>query len=190
MEILRTFIGVPVSVGRKFLQARQELMHALEGERISWTAPGQYHITVKFLGDTRDSIIAGISGSLREKVTLPEPARVMLDQPGSFGSHGKPKVIWIGFEQHGLFESLKREVEGAISDFGFPTDDHPFRAHLTVGRIRSLDDPVRYYRIIAAMKDRFREEVRMDRLIFYQSLPAKGGPVYTPLEEIAFRVNP
>lgn len=186
-QFYRTFVGLPVKVGDGVLEARMELMRTLSGERISWVDPDRYHITLRFLGEIEISSVKVISKAIREGVEPPQKSTTHLTQPGSFGPRKKPRVIWIGFEPTTLFESLKGDVDRVLEACGIPFVDQPFRAHLTLGRVRSIRDLSGFYNAIAAMQDRFCEEVMLYKMIFYRSELGKGGPVYTPLYQMEFR---
>ena len=186
-QYYRTFIGLPFHVGKKVLAARRVLMQSLTEERISWVKPNRYHVTLRFIGDTKVSEIEGISQALNKMVELPEKVELRLIHLGSFGPRKKPRVVWVGFEQVSLFESLKAGVDAALASCGIQAADQPFRAHLTLGRIRSLKDIDGFYRAIGAMKEDFRDQVLLNRLVYYRSELGSGGPVYTPLHELKFK---
>ena len=186
-QYYRTFIGLPVKVGDGFLKARQVLIDSLSGERISWVDPEQYHITLRFIGDTKISVVKDIGRALLKGVELPEKLDVIMTQPGSFGPRKRPRVIWIGFEQPMLFESLKEDVDRSLKKCGIVSLDQPFRAHLTLGRVRSIKDLNKFYSAIEDMKDRFTYQVLLDRLVLFRSEIGKGSPVYTPLYQMKFR---
>jgi len=186
-QYFRTFIGLPVKVNDRFLEARQDLLETLAGERISWVDPARFHITLRFLGDTQISLIDDVGQALREGVEVPKKTQLTVTEPGSFGPRKRPRVIWVGFEHSELFESLKSDVDQVLDHCGIPLDDQPFRAHLTLGRVRSIKDLNGFYTVVAAMKDRFFHEVLFDRLVFYRSVLGEGPPVYTPLYQMGFR---
>jgi 2'-5' RNA ligase len=93
----------------------------------------------------------------------------------------------VGIKKTGLFETLKTGVDLALSECGISPVEQPFRAHLTLGRVRSLKDIQRFYTTIESMRESFSHRVLLDRLVFYRSELGSGGPVYTPLEELVFR---
>ena len=189
MEIYRTFVALPVKVGERFLKRRDELIDALGGERISWVDPKRFHVTLRFLGDTEEREVEAIGNALREQVILPPVTRLKLDRLGSFGPRKKPRVVWVGFEDPGLFESLKGAVDHALESCGIPTSDQLFRAHLTLGRVRSLKNMSRFYQVVGEMEEQFRVDVAMERMVFYRSELKTGGPVYTPLIKLEFRTQ-
>ncbi len=185
-QYFRTFIGVPAGVGEQFLQAREELISALHDERISWVSPDLYHVTIRFLGDTEIRLVKEIGGALRKHVKQPGKSLVQLHRLGSFGPPKKPRVVWVGFEGTQVFESLRQGVDRALGACGFLPAEQSFRAHLTLGRIRSLHDIRKFYRIIEERKDAFTGTMHLERMVFYRSVLGNGGPVYTPLEVMEF----
>ncbi|MCK5134408.1 MAG: RNA 2',3'-cyclic phosphodiesterase [Bacteroidales bacterium] len=186
-QYYRTFIGIPVGVGERVLEARKELRMSFENDRISWVDPARYHITIRFIGDVRISGIEQIGLALRKYVEIPRKTPVHLNRLSSFGPRKKPRVVWIGFEESTFFDLLKDGVDDALKSCSIPPDDQPFRAHITLGRIRSLKNMTGFYSSIEKMKDRFAERVFLDRLVLYRSELGSDGPVYTPLHTIEFR---
>ncbi len=187
MDFYRTFVGLPVKVGDGVLEARQELLNSLDGERISWVDPARYHVTLRFIGNTEISVVGKIGDSLLKEVEFPRKTHLQLQHLGSFGPRRNPRVIWIGFEETPLFESLKHDVDRVLGACGIAEAGQSFRAHLTLGRVRSLKDPGGFYRTIERMKERFEDRILFDRLVYYRSEPGAGGPVYIPLKQIGFR---
>lgn len=186
----RTFIALPVRVGREVMQARDQLMEALAHERISWVNPANYHVTLRFLGDTDKKAIPQIKKALHQGLEPPWKSKVSLTGPDSFGSRKTPRVIWLGFDQQEPFHSLFADVDRVLHDCGFPSANQYFRAHLTLGRIRSLTHTASFYEIIEKMKGAFTASVLLDRIIFYKSELGAQGPTYTKLYEKAFSDQP
>jgi len=188
----RTFIGLPLRLDQKMLKARSDLMNALEGERISWVDPGRFHVTLRFLGDTEAFLVKEIGRALCSGVTLPGATSMELTGLSSFGPRKRPRVIWAGFEKTDFFELVKREVDQILHSCGVPLEEKPFRAHLTLGRVRNLRNLQVYYDIIEKMNIRFQGPVLFERLVFYRSIPGRGGPEYHVLDEIPFPqdINP
>ena len=185
-QYYRTFIAAPLRVEEPFLHARDNLMEALREERISWTNPDQYHVTLKFIGDTAQTDMKRIGFALRNDLLVPEQISLDTIGLGSFGPRKKPRVIWVGFEENSFFELLKLEVDRMLELCGIPMEEHPFRAHLTLGRVRSLKDLQRYYQIIQEMKHSFKGTILFDSLVFFRSILGSSGPEYHVLEQVQF----
>lgn len=185
-QYYRTFIGLPLQVEQPFLEARRDLLTALGEERISWTLPQQYHVTLRFLGDTERDTVKKIGLALQEGLTLPGQTRIILRGLGSFGPRKRPRVLWVGFEESDFFHHLKEEVDHVLVSCGIPVEKKPFRPHLTLGRVRSLKDPDRYYETVEDMRERFKASVLFDRLVFFRSILGPEGPEYKALNKLQF----
>jgi len=190
MKYLRTFIALPLKVEDDFLLARSALMEKLAGERISWVEPLRFHVTIRFLGSTPPDLVTLIGKSLKEKLEVPQRTHIDFAGAGSFGPGKKPRVVWVGFKNSLFMEGLKVGVDGVLEKCGVNPDKQPFRAHLTLGRIRGLKDLKTYYRLIDSMKEQFYGRVLADRLVYYRSDLKSGGPEYTVLEEVLFPDQP
>ena len=162
-------------------------MMLLGSERISWVDPSRYHITLRFIGKTRIGSIDQIGQALGERIVLPHKTEISINQLGSFGPRDRPRVIWIGFRRNGFFQELREGVDQALEENGIRLEETPFRAHLTLGRIRSLKDRERFHSIIDSMKAEFCGSVLFEKLVFYRSELREEGPRYTPLFQWEFR---
>jgi 2'-5' RNA ligase len=185
-QYYRTFIGLPLCVDPSFLEARNNLMAALREERISWTLPEQFHVTLRFLGDTEASQVDGISSALRDGISVPQQRKLLIDGLDSFGPRKRPRVLWVGFEERSFFVQLKQKVDRILELSGIPWEEQPFRAHLTLGRVRSLKNLEQYYHTVEKMKHQFNSIVIFDRMVFFRSILGPRGPEYHVLEELKF----
>lgn len=185
-QYYRTFIAVPLQVDACILQARTHLMEALREERISWTNPEQYHVTLRFIGDTELSVVNEIKNILSREVRVPKRIMLKTDRLASFGPGKRPRVLWLGFEENNFLDRLKLDVDRVLGQCGIPFNDQPFRAHLTLGRVRSLKDLPNYHRTIEEMEQEFSSSVQFNKLVFFRSILGKGGPEYRVLKEIQF----
>lgn len=185
-QYYRTFIGLPLQVESDFLQASSALMTELKGERISWVKPENFHVTLRFIGDTSLSDIEIIGSALHQGVKIPGRTRLQLNGLAGFGPRKSPRVIWTGFEQSNFFDLLKDDVDRALEDCGIPAPEQPFRAHLTLGRIRSLQRLARFYSILEDRTPEFRSTITFEKMVFFRSILGPGGPEYRVLDEFLF----
>lgn len=183
----RTFIGLPFQVQAEFLETRQELIASLAGERISWVEPERYHVTIRFLGDTEQPLLGEIGKRLRAGISIPDCTLLKLNSLGSFGPRKRPRVLWVGFEETDFFELIKTQVDLALEQCGISRAEQPFRAHLTLGRVRSMKNIEQYYNTIQNLAPHFQSYALFEKLVFFRSILGSGGPDYQVLEEIRFR---
>ena len=183
-QFYRTFIALPLKAGEDILQVREELMHALRGERISWVDPDKYHVTIRFLGETEIQEVERIRGLFQEEWLELKAASIGVSGFRSFGPYKHPRVIFAAFEQEEWFRELKEAVDLSLADLGWPREERKFTAHLTLARIRSMKDSSSFHAFMNGFRDRSCSELDFDRVVYYRSILGENGPEYRKLSEI------
>src|ERR1035437_2496222 len=137
----RLFMAVPVAAA-----VRQEvgrLMEQLAGAPIDVRAPGQprwvgvegLHLTLRFLGATPDVRLAELSEVVAATARGVAPFRVELTGGGAFPTPQRPRVLWIGIGTgEAELAALARRLNDELQRLGWPRDDRPLQAHLTLAR--------------------------------------------------------
>jgi 2'-5' RNA ligase len=185
MEFYRTFIALPIAVGEEVHRTLEILKQTLTGERISWVPPDRYHLTLRFLGDTPLKQVEAIAERMEKKITSPR-FQMQLTTLDSFGPRKRPRVVWIGFQESTLLQKVFKDTGSVLDSCGIPATDQPFTPHLTLGRIRSLREPDRFYQVMGSLQDRDLGSVEIDRLMYYRSILGNNDPVYTSLCKVEF----
>src|SRR5205085_5902158 len=55
---------------------------------------------------------------------------------GCFPPHRAAKIVWAGVEEPtGRLATLAEQIEDAAEQLGFPREDRPFKAHITLARV-------------------------------------------------------
>ncbi len=179
----RLFVAVKLHPDENFLRVYYGLKRALHYEKIKWVEPENMHITLKFLGETPDSQIPVINRTLREVAGRHASFSFTLEKTGIFGSRYNPRVIWIGMQDAGEMKNLGEDILNSLHDAGFYRDRQNFVPHLTIGRIKHLENKKLFQKTIDKYKDTFLQQVTVDRFFLYQSILKRTGPVYIPLKE-------
>ena len=153
---------------------------------VRWVRMGALHLTVRFLGPTPLDRIPLIVGILERVAEATETFAVRLSGTGAFPSSDRPRTLWLGVAG-GLVElaSLAGAISEQLTAAGWPLDDRPFRAHLTLAR----SDGVRAGSAVAhalqhAAADRgFSAEFVADRIVLFESRTGHGAARYERLHE-------
>ncbi len=96
------------------------------------------HLTLKFLGDVPDERVGEVGRALERALHGASSFPVTLRGLGVFPSRSRPRVLWVGISDGAKeLSELARRIEGAMQGLGFPAEEHPFSAHVTVRRFRS-----------------------------------------------------
>jgi 2'-5' RNA ligase len=150
--------------------------------------PEQLHLTLAFLGDTPDERLADVLAATAEAGRGKSSFAITLDAAGRFPASGVPRIVWLGMGE-GATESsnLAAAVRRALAARELPFDDKPFRAHVTLARVKPEVDRASA-RAIAAAVDRLRVPALrfgVQALIPFESALSPKGPRYTPRGAIA-----
>jgi 2'-5' RNA ligase len=134
---VRLFVAVGLPPGH-----RASLAGVCERGRrggVRWVGPENVHLTLKFLGDVDEALLADLKAALAAVAAAAEPFALSLKAGGCFPNARAPRVIWIGLAE-GAEEAvaLAAAVERALEPLGFAREKRPFRPHLTIGRVKDV----------------------------------------------------
>jgi len=185
-ESVRSFIAVPVPAETASrLAAAQERLRA-SGDDIKWVRPESIHLTLKFLGAVEPERLRALWQSLREALAGQRSFMARLRGLGAFPGPARARVVWAGLAE-GAEElgALAARVEEVCAQHGFPPEERPFRAHLTLGRVRRPAPNPGLEAAIAAGADAELGEVPVERVLLMKSELRRDGARYHVLDEIA-----
>jgi RNA 2',3'-cyclic 3'-phosphodiesterase len=175
---LRLFVAFDVSpeaadaVGRAIEPWREELPAA------RWIPPENWHVTLKFLGQTWPRLERWVSERVAEAAGTAHPVTTRLTGLGSFPSPTRGRVLWAGIDDEpGDLARIAASLDDLL-ETEFRPERRPFSAHLTVAR---SDPPLR-------LPSPFAETpldpvaFTVDRLVLFRSHLRRPAPRYEPLQ--------
>jgi RNA 2',3'-cyclic 3'-phosphodiesterase len=186
MRTMRAFVGVPL--GEDVVRAATELSARLRprlgtlGASAKWVPPVNMHVTLRFLGSVAEPQLPAIQETLGPIVNRHASFLATLRGLGCFPDPARPSVLWAGLgEGAEPFGRLAADVNRALDGLGFPAEDRPFHAHLTLARLRREGPPADLAPLVEehAAVDLGATVVR-DVVLFESSLRSRG-PVYTAI---------
>ncbi|MBV8759846.1 MAG: RNA 2',3'-cyclic phosphodiesterase [Deltaproteobacteria bacterium] len=154
------------------------------GVDFKFVAPTSYHVTLKFLGWTRDEAIPALVDALGAAVTGVAPFRFRTARLGAFASLEKATVLWAGLEDAAAINDVAARVEAACEALGFPREKRAFHAHVTLARLsetRAVKD------VVLPLSEQMFSESRVDGVILFESETKPTGSVYREVSRIAFK---
>jgi 2'-5' RNA ligase len=182
----RLFIACPITLSEDNILLQNNLKKATPYDQIVWVNPEWQHITLRFLGKTPDNLIAPTIELMEEIAKQITPFTLKLNKLGIFGSRYQPRVIWLGFEEFTPFRDMFNLLEPKLLDLGYEKNYGNVVPHLTLGRIKKIDNKKNFFNLIESTKITDMQEVKFERLILFQSRLTPQGPRYTPLETVVF----
>ncbi|MFW5707502.1 MAG: RNA 2',3'-cyclic phosphodiesterase [Bacteroidota bacterium] len=184
----RLFVAIKVVPEQTLLKALESIQQKLSADSINWVKPDNLHITLKFLGDTPEKKIPSIIGALHKSTDTLYPSEFFVEGFGYFGNLRFPRVLWMGImerDQNNL-EKVYAGVQKNLEPLGFPAEEHFFKPHLTIGRIKNISDT----RILRELEGIFStlpfQKVPVDSFSLYESKLTPSGPVYSLVEKFTF----
>lgn len=151
---------------------------------VKWVAQYNYHLTLKFLGETPEAEIEGICKALEKAVSGIEGFDIEFEGLGVFPDERRPRVIWVGINPPDRLKAVQAGVERELTAIGIKADDKEFHPHLTIGRVRSNRGVSAMGREIARMNGVKIGMAQVRSIALMKSELNPEGPVYTRICEI------
>ena len=182
---IRAFLAIEPS--EKVLAAVGRLQEKLKREisgSVSWTRPHGNHLTLKFFGNIDLADVERICTAVKKQATA-LPLLLKVEKIGVFPDLRRPRVLWTGIT--GDIEkltALQKNLDTEFAAIGFPAEERPFRAHLTLGRIKDARTAAGIEAATKKHADFSAGEFRAEELILFQSKLTPQGAIYTRLTTI------
>src|SRR6266404_1714886 len=129
---MRVFVGL--DIGEDIRGRIAEFVAEVRGfaPEVRWVAVESLHVTLKFIGEKPDSVVAEIEKALR--MISAEPFEISFRGYGFFPTARAARVFWIGIEAGEGLGLLARVVEEQLARIGIAKEDRAFSPHLTLAR--------------------------------------------------------
>src|SRR5512133_973415 len=177
-KMKRIFIAVKVNPGETLLKIISSFQHGLVKDSIKWTNPENIHITLVFLGDTEQMLIEPIGSMLKEKCGGTGKFDLKIKGSGVFRNMGDLRIIWMGIDHHEKLLQLNGSIVDGLKKLNFKIEERPFNPHLTIGRIKHINDKEALKSLIDKYHDSEMQTVPVNEVILYESILLQTGPVY------------
>jgi 2'-5' RNA ligase len=169
--MLRLFVGIGFPPELKLWLSL--LRSGIPGAK--WVDPGNFHLTLRFIGETGEDIAADIDDALSRlrvrRFTL------QVAGTGVFGGGDRPRSLWVGVERTSELVALRDKVEQALFRAGLPPEPRKFAPHVTLARLRN--PPLDKLHDYLAAHARFRAEpLPVEGFSLIASFQTKAGSVY------------
>jgi RNA 2',3'-cyclic 3'-phosphodiesterase len=183
MSLLRAFIAVEIPSEIQ-LNVHKETSNFRKGidSLVRWVPSHNMHLTLKFLGDVSPKNVEFLVQMLRSEAGNIPCFDLHLAGLGSFPNLKRPRVLYVGIQAPAALGALQHGIESASHRLGYESEERPFSAHLTLGRVRQNITALEQQKIRRTLEgiqvDLFGT-ARVDSVHLYKSELNPGGSVYT-----------
>ena len=186
MPRLFTGIEIPPDIAERLSFFRG----GLPGAR--WIEPGDYHVTLRFLGDIDDVIAADVDAGLAE-ARVRAPLTVTLDGLASFGGD-RPRALYASVVPTPELIDLQEEHERIARRAGAAPERRKFTPHVTLARLNREASPEAVARRLTEAGVFARLTFMARRAAVFSARTSRGGGPYLveaayPFEDAEFEPN-
>ena len=169
--MLRLFVGIGFPPELKLQLS--SLCSGVPGAK--WVDPGNFHLTLRFIGEIGEDVAADIDEALSRlrarRFTL------QIAGTGVFAGGDKPRSLWVGVEKNPELVGLRDKIEQALIRVGLPPEQRKFAPHVTLARLR--DAPLDKLRDFLTAHARFRADpLAVEGFSLIASFQTKAGSIY------------
>jgi RNA 2',3'-cyclic 3'-phosphodiesterase len=178
---MRTFFCLPLDHDVQAVLARTaDRLRRETHMAASWVDRENYHVTLRFLGDTDPLATVELQGLAQRVAKECSPFQLNLRSIGAFPSLDRARVLWIGGETPAGFKALAEALEQGLVGLGFPREPKPAVAHVTLARLKGAPDP-RLAKIVETIGTLTTRETVPTAIALMESELSPRGARYTPL---------
>lgn len=180
----RLFIAIKIEPAEILQSKLNYLKNNLSHENINWIQFDHYHQTLAFLGSTPESKIESVVGAMSSSFQNVHEFNIELGDLGIFGSHYNPKVIWLSMSPEEKLKSLHFSLRKELENIGFQFDRQNFVPHLTLARIRKIEDKKHFHEVINGWDSGFVQNQKVSEIILFESILSPRGASYAIVSKV------
>lgn len=180
MPSRRLFIAADISDEARGLAAAHidGLRRQATDVRVGWERPEKLHVTLKFLGNVAEEMIAAINDAAAAVARSSAPFEITIAGTGAFPNARQPRVLWLGVKDPGeALLHLAAALDDLLSAHGFEKEKRRYSPHLTIARVRVPQKAKRLAEL--HLQSRFSSQpFTIDELVVYESRLSPAGSTY------------
>lgn len=181
-RMMKLFIAleVPEDVRRQIFVWQQMLARDARGFR--WDLPENFHVTLKFLGQTPEGRLGDIVGIMDDIAATTRSYLLELRGVGAFPSTFRPRVLWAGLGE-GADETARiaSSLDWRLGTLGIPRESRPYKGHVTVGRSKNSEFGRTKIMLPQSPVDCAIGRWLVQKMVLMQSEPRDAGSKYSVL---------
>jgi 2'-5' RNA ligase len=184
---IRAFVALELEPDslRRTVQIADRLRMGSGASNAAWTPPEKMHVTLKFAGNLPLDAVGALTtqlASLASRLRRPRPCASRL---GAFPTVQSARIVILELEDSsGELGELATRVDELLFSHGIPREERPFRAHVTLARLKR---PVDARRWLPPDPSAGAGDCAMAGLTLFRSQLSAAGSTYIPLGRFALQ---
>lgn len=183
---LRLFVALePPDLVRRCLAALQAELKRAAGraaDEVKWVAPDNVHLTLQFLGAVPEERLAAVQEGVAQTAAEAAPLELTVTGAGAFPNARRARVLWAGLAGDlAPLSALAAALGRRLAPLGFPPEERPFSAHLTLGRARDARGLPVLAAALAHAGGGTEARWRASEVVLFRSHLSPRGPRYEAL---------
>lgn len=185
-QVIRIFFAVelPDEIKERLGRFISELKKKSKSHAIRWTKAENLHITLQFLAEVKTEDLVPLINNVRKQIDgALKGGLLSFGTLHLFPTPYRPRVIVLEITQQESLALLAELIGEGIKQSNYPIETRPFRAHLTLGRIKRPGVNLQFLSSFAEPK--VVEKIDMKEVVLFRSEPLPEGSQYTVLERFS-----
>jgi 2'-5' RNA ligase len=181
-ESMRSFIGIDFS--RELKSEISSLQWELKTYAISgrWKYIDNFHLTLKFLGETDMKTAGRISETMKELCGSVPKFDLKISGLGNFPGNGCLRVVWLGLGGDvDKLISFQAEIDQSLGQLGFQREKRGYSPHITMGQDVVFHTEFERIKELTGLKS--FPEMTVDMVCLFKSEQIGKKRVYTVVDE-------
>lgn len=177
-EHIRTFIAIKILPNDAILELIAYFKKLFPTDRINWVDSDKLHLTLRFIGNTTRRQLYDLDERLAALFSEKLKFELTLKGTGYFKSKNQPSVLFVKLNESEKLAQLVSEIEEHVVDCGFYAEQKTFRAHVTLGRIKKVENRNRFNTLLDEMPIIEFQKIEVKEIILFKSILKQDGPEY------------
>ena len=182
-DSIRCFVAVevPDSIQDKLVKLQDNFRSNIDNA--SWIKRGNFHITLKFLGEVDNRRVDEICASLDNVAKNKKPFSIEIGGVGTFPNLVRPHVLWVGLKQGAVPTTLlANAINRELVEIGFPEDTR-FHPHFTLARLKRQTNLKSFTGLFEKFESIEGTLITVNKFTLIRSELYSSGAVYTPIKK-------
>lgn len=185
-DVIRCFAAIEIPEKIQALLVDVQKAFRPKIERASWTKHGNFHLTLKFLGEVENRNVDEISAALQRIAISQNPFSIKIGGIGAFPNLERPRVLWVGLKQGAVpTKKLANAINLELAELGYPKDTR-FHPHFTLARFKNRVNLKPLINLFTKFEVLDRTSLIVDKITLVKSELHPSGAVYTPIKICEF----